>query len=40
MHNGVNDTLTELRSKYWLVKGRQAVMKLLRNCMTSPLPDV
>ena len=39
MHNGVKDTLTELRSKFWLMKRRQAVMKLVRNCVTSPLPD-
>ena len=34
MHNGVKETLTELRSKFWLVKGRQAVKKLLHNCVT------
>lgn len=34
MHNGVKDTLTELRSKFWLVKGRQTVKKLLHDCVT------
>lgn len=34
MHSGVQDTLTELRSKFGLVKGRQAVKKLLCNCVT------
>jgi len=24
-HNGVCDTLTEIRSKYWIVKGRRSV---------------
>ena len=39
MHNGVKDTLTELRSKFWLVKRRQAVMKLVRKFVASPLSD-
>ena len=34
MHNGVKDTLTELRSKFWLVRGRQTVKKLLHDCVT------
>ena len=25
MHNGVKETLTELRSQYWLVRGRQFI---------------
>ena len=29
MHNGVKETLTELRSRYWIVRGRQFVRKLL-----------
>jgi len=33
LHNGVEDTLTELRSKYWLVKGRQFIRKLIRQCV-------
>ena len=32
-HNGVKETLSEVRSKYWIVKGRQIVKKLLRRCV-------
>lgn len=32
LHNGVKDTLTELRSEYWLVKGRQFVRKIIHLC--------
>ena len=32
LHNGVKETLTEVRSKYWIVKGRQFVRWLLRKC--------
>ena len=34
MHDGVKQTLTELRSKFWLAKGRQVVKKLLHSCVT------
>ena len=34
MHDGVKETLTELRSKFWLVKGRQVVKKFLHGCVT------
>ena len=33
MHGGVKDTLTELKSKYWIVKGRSFVKKLLQRCV-------
>ena len=33
MHRGIKDTLTELRSRYWLPKGRQVVKRQLRNCV-------
>jgi len=32
-HSGVKDTLTEVRSKYWFVKGRQFVRKTLYKCV-------
>ncbi|XP_028397211.1 uncharacterized protein LOC114521021 [Dendronephthya gigantea] len=32
MHNGVKETLTEIRSQYWIVRGRQFVRKLLGRC--------
>ena len=31
-HNGLNATLTEVRTKYWITKGRQTVKKELHNC--------
>ena len=33
-HNGVRETLTELRASYWLVRGRQLVRKLIFSCVT------
>lgn len=33
-HSGVKSTLTEIRSKYWFVRGRQFVRKLLFQCAT------
>lgn len=34
MHNGVKETLTEMRSKYWLIRGRQFIRKLVYECET------
>ena len=34
MHNGVPETLAELRSQYWLIRGRQFVRKLIHGCTT------
>ena len=31
-HNGVKETLTELRSNFWVVKGRQFVRKIIHSC--------
>ena len=33
-HNGVSETLTELRDKYWIVRGRSFVRKVLHKCVT------
>ena len=33
LHGGIKDTLTEIRSKYWLVKGRQFVRKIIHHCV-------
>jgi len=33
-HSGVNDTLVLLRERYWILKGRQAVRKVCRSCVT------
>ena len=32
-HNGARETLTELLSNYWLVRGRQFVRKLIHKCL-------
>ena len=32
-HEGINATLTEIRSRYWICRGRQIVKRLLRNCV-------
>ncbi|XP_068734503.1 uncharacterized protein [Montipora capricornis] len=32
LHNGVRETLTELRSWFWVVKGRQAVKTVIGKC--------
>ena len=34
LHNGVKETLTELRSRFWIVKGRAAVKRILHSCCT------
>ena len=31
-HNGIKETLTEVRSWFWIVKGRQLVRRLLYHC--------
>jgi hypothetical protein len=36
-HNGVKDTLTELRKKFWIVEGRQVVKKHLSKCVTCKI---
>ncbi|XP_065891666.1 uncharacterized protein [Dysidea avara] len=33
LHSSVKDTLTEVRSKYWLVKGRQFIRKIIYQCV-------
>ena len=33
LHGGVKETLSEFRSAYWLVRGRQFVRKLLHSCV-------
>ncbi|XP_068674716.1 uncharacterized protein [Montipora capricornis] len=33
-HNGIGETLTEIRSQFWIIKGRQAVKDVLSKCVT------
>ena len=32
MHNGIGDTLTELRARFWVTRGRQTVRKVVSKC--------
>ena len=34
MHNGVKETLTDLRSRFWVVRGRQTVRDVISPCAT------
>ena len=38
LHNGVKETLTELRSKFWIVKGRSFVKHVLHQCQVWENP--
>ena len=31
-HNGTKETLTEVRSEFWIIKGRSLVKKLIHKC--------
>ena len=33
MHNGVKETLTQLRSDYWVIRGRQYTRKIIHCCV-------
>ena len=39
MHGGVRATLAEVRSKYWIPKGRQCVKKILSKCAICKLQE-
>ena len=34
LHNGVKETLNEIRVKYWIIKGWSFVKKLIHRCVT------
>lgn len=34
LHGGVRDTLVQLREKYWVVRARQQVKKMVKECVT------
>lgn len=34
LHNGTKETLAELRSQFWVIKGRSVVKQILHNCYT------
>ena len=38
-HSGVRKTLTQLRQKYWVPRGRQFVRSLIRKCVTCRKTD-
>ena len=33
-HDGVKETLTEIRAKYWIIEGRSLVKSLIQKCVT------
>ena len=39
MHNGVRDTLTELTSKFWVLKGHRTVQNVISKCSTCKKVD-
>ena len=34
IHNGVKETLTEVRSRYWIIKGRVLIKQVMQECRT------
>ena len=34
MHNGIKETLAEIRTRYWILQGRQVVRQVLSKCVT------
>ena len=34
LHNGTKETLAELRSQFWVIRGRSVVKRILRKCYT------
>ena len=34
LHHGIETTLSDIRSNFWIVKGRKAVKSVLRKCVT------
>ena len=37
-HKPVKETLTEIRSKFWIVKGRQLIRKIIHSCVPCRPP--
>ena len=33
LHSGVNTTLTAMRERFWIIRGRQTVKKIVRRCV-------
>ncbi|MCP3663122.1 MAG: hypothetical protein GY696_11610 [Gammaproteobacteria bacterium] len=40
MHSGTLQTLTQIRRKYWIVKGRASVKTVIRQCLVCKQVDV
>ncbi|CAB3995387.1 Hypothetical predicted protein, partial [Paramuricea clavata] len=51
MHSGVRDTLTTLRERFWILRGRETIKKIIRHCVvcrkcegghfkSQPTPDL
>ena len=35
-HNGIRDTLTTTRERYWILRGRESVKKVIKKCVVCP----
>jgi hypothetical protein len=38
-HNGIRDTLTTTRERYWIIRGRELVKKVIKNCVVCRKAD-
>ena len=36
-HSGINATVNLLRTKFWIIRGRQTVKKYLKKCLTCKI---
>jgi hypothetical protein len=32
-HNGIRDTLTTVRERFWIIRGREAVKRIIKDCV-------
>jgi len=39
LHSGIRDTLNAIRQKYWILKGRSVVKRVLRPCIVCNWVD-
>ena len=38
-HNGIKETLTEVRARFWIVKGRSLVRSIIHRCFVADLKE-
>ena len=39
LHSGIRDTLNEIRQRYWILRGREAVKRIIRSCVVCKWAD-